>query len=509
MARTKLLLPVIVATALGLAACGSTVQTANTVAGTSNDSLAVPGSTAPSAAAGSGLSVPTAGGAAAAAGGSAVTGGGSTAAGTGPTGSTTSSGSGPVTSGGGSTGLAPSRAPGVTNSKVYMGIPYSSQAASGDRAIGAAGAAPSYDGRDVYNAVINYANKHGGFAGRQLAPLYYDYNLTDDTSSQDQAACAHWTQDNKVAAIVTGSHDILTACAEHVSALPIDLLSSSDFQRFPHLVDPEGISLNRIGAVTTTGLERAHYFTGKLGLVTWDDARYKASINDGYMPVLNKYGIKVWQTAYINVPQTLGALSDTTAAVSSAINKFRALGIDHVIIQDGHAGVFNGAGLTLEWMDQAKSQHYKPRYGQNSGNAPGWAVLPADQMDNALAIDNSDDDVKFDKGWHANPQRDKCFKIEANAGYAVHSSNENDEGIAAQACDIVFMFQRAMNGVSVVSNDSLVQAISGFGKTLGSALVYGNNFFPGRRDGGDMVRTEIYHKSCQCLQFMGQPYWAG
>ena len=507
MARTKLVLPVIAATALGLVtACGSTVQTSGTAVGTTSDALTVPGSTAPSAAAGDGLSVPTTGPGSVAAGSSTV--GGSVTAGTTAGGTTTSSGSAPITSGGGSTGLVPSRAPGVTNSKIYIGIPTSSQAAAGDRAIGAAGAAPSYDQRNVINAVVDYANKHGGFAGRQLSPIYYDYNLTDDTSSQDQAACAHWTQDNKVAAIVTGSHDILTACAERVGAMPIDVLSASDFQKWPHLVDPEGISLNRIGAVTTTGLYRAHYFTGKLGLVTWDDPRYRASIANGYMPVLNQYGVKVWQTAYINVPQTLGALSDTTAAVSAAVNKFRTLGIDHVIVQDGAAGVFSGAGLTLEWMNQAKSQHYKPRYGQNSANAPGWDVLPADQMDNALAIDNSDSDVQFDKGWHANPHRDKCFKIEADAGYPVHSSNQNDEGIAAQACDIVFMFQRAMNGVSVISNDTLVNAVMHFGKTLGSALVYGNNFFPGRRDGGDMVRTEIYHQSCHCLNFLGPPYWA-
>lgn len=484
--------------------CGSTVQTSGNAAVLGTDGLAAPSSTAPSAAAGDGLTVPSAGPGSVAAGTSVpgTVGSGTTA------GTTSASGSAPITSGGGSTGLTPSRAPGVTDSKVFVGFPTSSQAAAGDRAIGAAGAAPSYDQRDVINAVVDYANKHGGFAGRQLEPIYYDYNLTDDRNTQNQAACAKWTQDNKVAAIVASSQDILATCAENTGALPIDVLSASNFQKFPHLVDPEGIALSRIGAVTSTGLQRAHYFTGKLGLVTWDDPRYRASISDGYMPALGKYGVKVWQTAYIPVPQQLGALSDTTAAVSSAVNKFRALGIDHVIIQDGAAGVFSGAGLTLEWMNQAKSQHYYPRYGQNSANAPGWDVLPADQMDNALAIDNSDSDEQFDKGWHSNPDRDKCFKIEADAGYPVHSSNQNDEGIAAQACDIVFFFQRAMNAVSVISNDSLVQAISGFGKTMGSALVYGNNFFPGRRDGGDMVRTEIYHQKCRCLEFMGPPYWA-
>jgi hypothetical protein len=73
---------------------------------------------------------------------------------------------------------------------------------------------------------------------------------------------------------------------------------------------------------------------------------------------------------------------------------------------------------------------------------------------------------------------------------------------------VVFLFQRAVNAVSVISNDDLVNAVAGFGRSLGSALVYGNFFFKGRRDGGDMVRTEIYHKSCRCLEFLGKPYWA-
>ena len=508
MARTKLVVPVIAVTAVAvLTGCGSTVQTTGTDAVTGTTGLAAPSSTAPSAAAGGGLTVPTTG-----PGGSVVAGGTATGAvGTGTTttsGTTSGSGSAPITSGGGSTGLTPSRAPGVTSSKVYIGIPTSDQAGSADKAIGAAGAAPSYKQSEIVNAIVKYANSHGGFAGRQLEPIYYDYNLTDDSSAQDQSACAHFTQDNKVAAIISSGHDLLAACAEKAGALPMDAESPSNFQKYPHLLDPEGISLDRIGAVTVSGLQRAHYFSGKFGLVTWDDPRYRAAVSNGYNPTLAKYGIKIWQTAYIMVPQQVGAISDMSAAVSSAVTKFRSLGIDHVIIQDGAAGVWSGAGLTFEWMNQAKSQRYYPRYGQNAANSPGWDVLPADQMNNALAIDQNDYDAKYDEGWHTNQDREKCFKIQADAGQPVHRNNINDEGLAAQYCDLIFMFQRAINHVSVISNDALVQAVSGFGTSMGSALVYGNKFFPGRRDGGDMVRTEIYKQSCRCLQFLGKPYWA-
>src|SRR5213078_4448944 len=50
--------------------------------------------------------------------------------------------------------FVPARGPGITSQYMFLAAAYSSQSAAGDRAIGASGAAPSYDTRDVYNAVI-------------------------------------------------------------------------------------------------------------------------------------------------------------------------------------------------------------------------------------------------------------------------------------------------------------------------------------------------------------------
>jgi hypothetical protein len=65
-----------------------------------------------------------------------------------------------------------------------------------------------------------------------------------------------------------------------------------------------------------------------------------------------------------------------------------------------------------------------------------------------------------------------------------------------------------MNGVSLVNADGVIQAAQGLGTSFKSAIVYGTKLIPGRRDGGDMFRTEEYLASCQCLKFQGQPYWA-
>ncbi|HET6874897.1 MAG TPA: hypothetical protein VFH70_08975 [Acidimicrobiales bacterium] len=440
------------------------------------------------------------------------TSGGSVATGGGNSGGGGGTGGGGVSSGGGSngstSGLVPASAPGVTNQNVYIGIAYSSQSAAGDKAIGAAGAAPTYDERNVANAVINYANSHGGFAGRKLVPLYYDINLTTDTNTQEQSACAYWTQDNKIL-FMGGGDDILDACGQKAGAIVLGSGSATGatFQKYSHLVDPIGISLDRLGQVTTSGLNKAGYFAGKLGLVTWDDPNYRATITNGYLPALSAIHVTPAQIAYISVPQQIGALGDMSAAVSSAVTKFKSLGIDHVIIQDGPAGVWSGAGLTFEWMNQAKSQGYYPRYGQNAANAPGWSVMPSDEMNKALAIDDSDYDPKYDQGWRPNSSRNLCFQIEANAGYPVNPSNQNDEGIAAGLCDYVFFVQKVINGLSKITADGFVQQAQTLGTGFSSASVYGTKLISGRRDGGDMFRTEEYLSSCSCLQYQGQPYY--
>jgi hypothetical protein len=397
-------------------------------------------------------------------------------------------------------------APGITNTTIYVGVAYSSQSGAGDRAIGAAGAAPSYDFRNVYNTAVDYANKHGGFAGRKLKALYYDYNLTDDSNTQDQSACAFWTQDNKVFAVPAGD-DILSACAEKVGAIPLGgAATAAQYKKYPHLIHPDAIRLDRLAKLTVAGLNRAKYFTGKLGLVTWDDPNYRQVMKDGYLAPLAKLGIKPAQVSYIMVPQQLQALGDMTAATSSAVAKFKSLGIDHVIVQDGSAGVFGGTGLTLEWMEAAKSQRYYPRYGQNTANSPGWTVLPHDEMDHAIAVDSSDYDKSKDEGWHLNAVREKCFKIMADAGYPVASNNANDEAFAGGACDEVFFLQRTLNsGISLITNDTFFAAAERLGTSLGSAVVYGTKLASGRPDGQAMFRTEEYLQSCDCLKYKTPP----
>ena len=492
------------------AACGSTVQTSQSTVGlTSSGVASSPGATSGDA----GLTVP---GAASSGAAGASTSGGSLA-GTTP-GSTSGGGTAPV----GGNAPAPgtvnnshnrpgeiaAAAPGITATTINLGFEYSSSTAAADRAVGAAGAAPSYDFRNVMNAAIDYANKNGGFAGRKLQGVYYDVNVANPKESEDQAACAKFTQDNKVFAM-QGQTDVLRACAEKAGA--VSVLSGNEtantFKAYPHFVDPISIRLDRMGPVTVGGLYKAGYFSGKLGLLTWDDSNYRYAVSNGYLPALAQHGIKLAAPVeYISVPQQVGALSDMTAQVSSVVTKFRSLGIDHVIIQDGPDGVWAGGGLTLEFMNNAKSQRYYPRYGQNIYNIPGSNELPADQQNHAIAILDDDEQPSHDAGYRPNPARQKCFKIQADAGLPVSESNDNDEGLAAQACDVVFFLQQVINQLPVLSTNAFIDEVQKLGTTFKPAFVYGTRLFPGRLDGSDQVRKAEYLSSCQCLKFSGPAY---
>ena len=505
MRRLRMLRPLAAAGAAAtLAACGSTVQMGPTAGG----APAQGGLSAPSGAPVQPGTVGSSPGA--------VPGGTSVGAPGGVTSGTTGTTSTGTTSGGSTAGAkrttsssgVVANAAGITADTVYVGVGYSSQTASADRAIGASGAAPSYDFRNVYNAVVDYANSHGGFAGRKLKPLYYDFNLSDPQDQQQQSACDYWTHDNKTFAI-PGEGDVERGCAEKAGAVDFGAggAVASTYQKFPHYVDIYSVRLDRLGPMTANGLYRAGYFSGKLGFVTWDDPNYRFAYSHGYLPALSSHGIKVTDAAFVKVPQTLDAVGEMSATMGSIVTKFRTDGIDHVIIQDGHAGVWAGTGLTLEFMDQAKSQNYKPRYGQNANNSPGWSGLPSDQMDKALAIMDSDFEPKDDDGWHPNKQRELCWKIEADAGYPVSSSNVNDEGLAGQACDQVFFLQTVMNRLAVITSGTFMQEVDKLGKSFASGFVYGTQFGPGLHDGSAEVRNAEYFDSCKCLKYSGAPYY--
>jgi predicted small secreted protein len=409
--------------------------------------------------------------------------------------------------------------PGVTATTISLGLGYCSDCQSGNAALGASDTGSGQDERYYFNAVIDDVNRHGGVLGRQLKPVYAEIKSTSSQpiDEQLQAACATWTQDHKVFALE--SQDAVGwTCAQKAGAIAIGGGTATGplYQQYLHMVDPEGVRFERIGTLTVNGLAGQQYFSGwnlttrratlgkpKIGLVTWDDPNYKYAVTHGFAPALRARGLSA-ETVYVKVPESFSQLSDSSAAISSAVFRFQSHGIDHVIISDGHAGLFKGTGLTLLFLNNAESQHYYPRYGFNAYNSPGWVALPTDQEHGMLAVGWTDTKPADDDGWHSNRQRDRCFAI--MRAHHVSVSDEISEGTAAQACDFVWLIKAAATTSGALTAGGFVASVTRLGTSFGTAWNYATRLAPDQRDGVNAVRNSHFDDGCRCMRFTSPPY---
>jgi hypothetical protein len=245
--------------------------------------------------------------------------------------------------------------------------------------------------------------------------------------------------------------------------------------------------------------------TGKVGVVSWDEPSYQYGVKQGYLPALKQLGKSpAVPVRFIAPPQNAGAIADSSAAVSNAVLAFRTAGIDHVFIQDGAAGIFGLGGLTLLFLQNAKSQNYAPRYGFNANNVPGFSVYPADQQHGMVAVDFSDYMPTQDEGITANPARERCLGLMKKRG--VNASDQATYLTAASACDQIWFLETVLGRAKQPTLRGALDAAAGLGTSYTSPLVYGTRLGPDRRDGGELARNARYDDGCGCMRYTTKPY---
>jgi hypothetical protein len=496
------------------AACGSTVQASGAGAARQvGDGLAAP---AAAGGAGTGADSAVAGGPGSGGGpttgpgadGSTVAGGiGSSGDGSPVGGSGEGSGAASATSGGSFTA-----GPGVSAKEIAIGIPYCTDCAAGNAALGAGGDDPG-DERRYYQAAIDEVNARGGVLGRKLKIVFHEITASQDAETTRQQACETWTKDNKTAMIFL-SGALIYECAKKAGIIAWSIGGETGpvFDRYPNMFASVSVRLERLGAATVNAMVKAGWHkpdatwpTGKIGLITWDDNNYRYAMKNGYLTALHAAGLKEEDVRYVSVPQSANGLGDASAAISSAVLSFRQKGIDHVFIGDGPAGVFTGTGLTLLFLENAQAQSYFPRYGFNSNNNPGWSTLPARQQVGMLAIDASDSDRSNDAGLGPNPQRERCWKLMEKRGLSVGGSST--QGTANMACEIAWfaeaVFTRATAGTTL---PQLIAAAESIGTSYRSPFLYGTRITRASHDGVYLFRNARYDEGCSCMQYTSKPY---
>jgi hypothetical protein len=478
-----------------LTGCGTTVATvggqpvSSEFPGSSSGELAVPTQSGPPA------SLPSGAGALSA---------GSSAAGsvsvTGPSGS----GSGLSTQPAGGRATATARGP------LKIGLLYPDNGAA-NAALGIATSA-SNDPKSIMNALVAALNREGGLAGRKLS---VDYDTVDSTSSdystQANAACAHFTQDDPVPVVLDlafgnrygmatclakrgvadfgfGTSDTVSDNAVHLFAAP-DWMTSS--RRYPAVI---------------TGLHASGYLTAKnkIGVLLESCPYLRRAYQQTVLPTISKFGLNLVDTESLGCTAGFSSAGPASASIQSAALRFRSHGVDRILMVSDYEQV-----ALLLMSNYAESQDWRPGYMLSSTaqtevmrpNIPSgqWPQLHGIGWSPGLDIDDPH------KPLSAADKR--CLSLIKQSGGTV--SGWQNIYVATTICSDVFFLDAALRKSGANAQGSaLMAAVGALGTSFVSpGIVEGRTSFgPSRRDGAGAVAPFGYVAACRCLKYTGAAF---
>lgn len=432
----------------------------------------------------------------------------------GPSGATAGSGSSSDAASGGRSAAAPSGAgtgrmgPGVTAKEIVIGIPIADDSSPGNAELHGLEGVTQGDIERYYDIIREEMNKSGGIAGRKIRYSKFRYSTADgaQASQLEQAACAHWTQDDRAYIAGFSTTDNFLSCAEkNQLATTASTLTSSDdrtFAKYPHHLEISAMSLTRQMINLPAGLVAQKYFSRdyKLGVVTFDDPPFARAVDGTLAPQLARYGKKISNIQRVSRIRSNEDLGKLTAEMQSAVLRFKTDGITHVLIVDA-----NGL-LTLLFTRSAENQGYRPRYGMTSQNGPTAlaAAVPEGQFDRAVGIGWVPNFDVPARELPANAPRDRCLAMFKKHGQ--EPADPNNAVIMAGVCEEMYFFKAAVEaGGPDVTVDSFVRGAEALRDSFPSYTSLGNNVFgPGRHAGAAFYRHIVYDRECVCFHYRGK-----
>jgi hypothetical protein len=459
---------------VALAACSSTVQTGHTNVAAGGDDAAT--SAAGTDAASDAAATDAAAAAAGASAGGAAAGG---------------SGKAVARSGGSAARAAASTAP------VHVGVNYSKSLGS---IMANVGGVDSTDGEaiDSIRPIVQYINDHGGIAGRKLEAVLHGVDPTEGTFPvQEQKACAAFTEDAKVDAVVSGAAAMgigLTSCLAR-KGVPValelhHLLDDTAFREHNGLLyQPFGISTERQG-FWIDELASAGYFTNaKVGVLSVDDPLFVRYVDKVIRPRFAAHGVAIAAQYDFQMPESASEAGSLFSQANNAVLKFRSAGITHVVF------VPTGGGLPYVFMPTAENQGFRPRYAMNSYEIPAFVDLnvPNAQLKDALAVGwLPTSDVLTPQRPKDNPAERLCFAI---------TNSRSD--IPSRYCEGLFFLKAAWDASGDVSPAGLAKGARLLGDGWRSPWTFSTRFGTGRTDGGASYRLVKFGDGCQCFEYSG------
>lgn len=390
--------------------------------------------------------------------------------------------------------------PGVTKDTITIGF----QAGETGAAFAAVGAGlqPAYEG-DMARALVDWLNATGGIRGREVVGVYHETETTQGSwASQAQATCGAFTEDATTFAVISsavGGDDSLAACL-HEKQTPLFELNTwiwdqPYFDEFPNLYRPGHFRAEDGYAAYLRGLAADGFFDGAtVGLLRFDAPVFARMMDKVVNPVLKDLGV-TYTEAVISSPGGLSDFGSAGAQMGNAVLRFRAAGVDHVIMIE-NAGI-----MPFFFLKEAESQGFRPTYGFSTIDIPQTQASQGspNQLRNAVAIGWAPPiDVNRDDNPNQNANFQLCEKILTDGGVT------NMAGFYAQSrCDAVFVLREALERATELTAKGLREAMAGLGSKHQSPFTREAFYGPGKRWAARSVQTAHYVDDCECFRYVG------
>ena len=410
----------------------------------------------------------------------------------------------------GSSVASPITLKGITPTTVSVGISWTDTAAV-NAAVSGTGASDSKAGDMLaeQRAIAKWMNAHGGIAGRKIALVEHQNNINDDSSTAAQKMCANWTEDHHVVAglgvyaastAVTG-----VACLAKHKTLAIgssyDVGSQRHFDMFrPYYYAPASMEMAAVGKSYAQGLVTQGFFTkkAKIGVLVYDSPEFHDGVTNGLSPALKAAGLSITDLTWIQPPSALSDEGRLVANIQSAALKYRSDGITHVLFLDGNSSI------TYFFIQQAKSQGYRPSYGFSSLSYPSFvdSNFNADDLRGSLGVGwqpTQDVDVPY---LPANPARSLCQTIMKESGQQAVA--QTDLTVQLIFCSQFFLLKQALEKAPSLSPEGFLAGVAALGRTNATAAAGTiDSYSASKLWGSSDYRFLRYVEACSCFQYYG------
>jgi hypothetical protein len=219
-------------------------------------------------------------------------------------------------------------------------------------------------------------------------------------------------------------------------------------------------------------------------------------------PTFRSLGHPVYDAVFFNVSGSTGEqVAQASSAAQSAVLKFASECVDHVAF-------ISNVAVDYLFMNVAAQQHYTPRYGLSSLEAPPVVIanLPTSagsQLHGAIGPGWAPYSDVAAADFDAASQRpsSKCMTILTKAGHP--TTDNNSATLALPSCDgpmfVAAVFDRWIAGGARASLLSIVDSIGGGYAPSGT---YTASLGNGRHDGAAAYRGLSFVDSCTCFRYV-------